>query len=80
MSKLPDTSKRDLVLDTIAHKETGSIPYVIFFQPSISRELARYYKVDSIDKIVDNSIEWIGNTFSTDRMEELGLLKDGVYF
>ncbi|MDP2984462.1 MAG: uroporphyrinogen decarboxylase family protein [Candidatus Latescibacter sp.] len=79
MPAFSDSTKRDLVYSAIAHEPTGLIPYVIFFQPGISLRLAELFQVDRIEKIADNSIEWIGNTFSNSRMEELGILKDGEY-
>ena len=74
-----ESPKRDLVYDAISHLDTGRIPHVIFFQPNMSRRLAERFQVESIDEVVDNSIEWIGNTLSGGRLEELGLLKDGEY-
>ena len=71
--------KRDLVLDAVKHKDTGRIPYIIFYQQTIARRLAGYYKAESITDIAENSIEWIGNTLSNSRMEELGILKDGEF-
>jgi uroporphyrinogen decarboxylase len=71
--------KRDLVNAAISHEDTGRIPYVMFFQPDISRRLAEYYQVEKIDRVVDNAIEWIGNTLPNSRMEELGILRGGEY-
>jgi len=79
MSLSSESTKRDLVFSAIAHETTGRIPYFISFQPNISMRLAEYFHVGRIDEIVDNSIEWIGNTLSNSRMEELGILKDGKY-
>lgn len=74
-----EPTKRDLVLDAIAHEETWRIPYMILYQPAAGKALARYYGVDDIEPILDNAIEWIGDRLSTSRMEELGLLQHGEY-
>ena len=79
MPKSPEPTKRDLVLDAIAHKDTGRIPYMLMFQSSISRKLAEYYNVDNIEKVVVNAVEWIGNQLSQNRMKELGIFKDGRF-
>ncbi|MHB9029701.1 MAG: uroporphyrinogen decarboxylase family protein [Candidatus Latescibacterota bacterium] len=76
---MTQSPQRDLVYAAVSHEDTGRIPYVMFFQPGISRRLAEYYQVEKIDAVVDNAIEWIGNTLPNSRMEELGLLKDGEY-
>jgi uroporphyrinogen decarboxylase len=79
MPAFHNSSKRDMVYSAIAHEPTGFIPYVIFFQPDIGLRLAEFFKVDKIEQIAVNSVEWIGNTISNSRMEELGILKDGEY-
>ncbi len=71
--------KREHVLDVIAHRETGRIPYMILFQSGIAHKTAEFYNVDSIDSVVDNSVEWIGNALSQGRLKELGILKDGKF-
>ena len=71
--------KRSLVLDAVNHRDTGRIPYVIFFQPTIGIKLAEFYGVQSIDDVVDNAIEWVNNTLPGAKLEELGILKNGVY-
>jgi len=76
---MPESTKRDLVLDAIDHRDGGRIPYMILLQPAIGRALAQYYGVNDITEIVDNAIEWIGNTLSAARMEELGILQDGEH-
>jgi len=74
-----DSAKRGLVLDAIAHKDTGRIPYTVLFEPTIGRELAAYYGVASMSEIVDSAIEWIGNTLPAARMTELGMLRGDRY-
>jgi len=72
-------AKRKHVLDVIAHRETGRIPYMILFQSGIALKTAEFYNVESIDSVVDNSVEWIGNALSQSRLKELGILKDGKF-
>ena len=76
---VPGPTKRELVLDAIAHHDTGRIPYSILFEPAVSSALAEHYGVDSTDEVVDNAIEWIGNTLPAARLAALGLLRDGQY-
>jgi len=71
--------KRQLVLDAVAHNDTGRIPYMILFQPDIGRRLARHYGVESMDEVVDNAVEWISNALPPARLEEMGLLVDGEH-
>ena len=71
------SAKREHVLDVIAHRETGRIPYMILFQSGIARKTADFYGVESIGSVVDNSVEWIGNALSQGRLKERGILKDG---
>ena len=72
-------SKRGLVLDAIAHRESNRIPFAIQFQATIGRRLAAHYGVNSIGEVVDGCIEFIGNAPSPPRMAELGMLEDGEY-
>ncbi len=72
-------AKREHVLDVIAHRETGRIPYMILFQSGIASKTADFYNVNSIGSVVDNSVEWIGNALSQGRLKELGILKDGRF-
>jgi len=76
---MPEPTKRDLVLDAIAHRDNARIPYMILVQPTIGRMLAQHYGMGDITEVVDNAIEWIGNTLSVARMEELGILQEGEY-
>ena len=71
--------KRDLVLDAIAHRDTGRIPYAILIQARIGQRLADHYGVDGFADVADNSIEWISNALSPARLAELGLLEGGEY-
>ena len=79
MSAAHESHKRGFVLDAVNHRDTGSIPYVIFFQPTIATRLAEYYGVQTIENVVDNSIEWINNTLPSAKLEESGILKNGEY-
>ena len=73
------SSKRDLVLDAIAHSDSGRIPYAILIQSDIGQRLADHYGVDGFADVVDNSIEWISNASSPARLAELGQLEEGEY-
>ena len=75
----PQQTKRDLVLDAIAHRDTGRIPYSMLFEPAIGQALALHYGVASMDQVIDNAVEWIGNTLPAARATELGLLENGHY-
>ena len=74
-----EPAKRQLVLDAIAHKDTGRIPYTVLFEPTIGRELAAYYGVAGMTEVVDSAVEWIGNTLPAARMTELGMLRGDRY-
>jgi uroporphyrinogen decarboxylase len=73
------STRRDLVYAAVNHVDTGRIPYVLFFQPEIARRLAEFYHVETIDRVIDNSIEWIGNTLSNKQLEDAGILRNGEY-
>ena len=75
----PKATKRSLVLDAIAHRDTGRIPYSMLFEPTIGRELAAHYRVQSMDEVIDSAVGWIGNTLPGARLTELGLLANGQY-
>ena len=79
MSSAGPPTKRDVVLDAIAHRQTGRIPYSVLFEPAMGRALAAHYRVHSTDDIVDNSIQWVGNTLPLARLAALGLFRDGEF-
>jgi len=79
MSTTDQPAKRELVLDAIAHKETWRIPHSIMYQPTAGRALAEFYGVDDIETILGNSVEWIGDRLSGERLKELGLLRNAEY-
>jgi len=79
MSASSEPAKREPVIDAITHRETGRIPYMILFQSGIARRAADFFNTDSIETVVDNSIEWIGNSLAQSRLKEQGLLIEGEF-
>ncbi len=78
MSLPPESTKRDLVLDAIAHRETWRIPHMIVCQPTIRRALAEYYRVDDVKTVLDNAVEWITDA-SFEHLSDSNVLQNGEY-
>ena len=71
-------AKRDLVLDTLAHRETWRIPHTIQCQPAVGRALAEHYGVEDIRTALGNAVEWIADP-AADYSIGPDLLHDGEY-
>jgi len=72
-------TKRDLVLDAIAHKDTGRIPHMIQYHATMGRRLAEYYRTDGLTSVLGDAVEWIGDRLSASQLEATGQLHDGEY-
>jgi uroporphyrinogen decarboxylase len=72
-------SPRDIVVDAIAHRDTGRTPYGIQYQPELGRRLAAHYGVSDISTILDNNLEWIGDRLSVSALQASGDLVGGEY-
>jgi uroporphyrinogen decarboxylase len=73
------TASRQIVLDAIAHKQTGHIPHMILYHATLGRRLAQYYGVDDLEPLLENAVEWIGDRLTLSRLEAAGLLRAGEY-
>jgi uroporphyrinogen decarboxylase len=72
-------TKRDLVMDAIAHKETWRIPHMIEYHADLGTALEAHYGVDNLDLTLGNAVEWIGDRLSTAALQATGQLCDGEY-
>ena len=77
-SHMPDYYRRDLVLDTVAHKDVGRVPHMILCQPAAARRLRERYGVSDLYEVLRNSIEWIADP-SADYLADPDMLQNGEY-
>lgn len=73
-----DYTRRDLVLDAIAHRETGRVPHYIACQPPAAAKLRQHFGVDDLDPILRNDIAWIADP-SAEYLANPDLLASGEY-
>ncbi len=79
MSSAITPSSRDLVLDAVAHRDTGRIPYMIQSHADIGRRLADHYGAADLGTFLGNDVEWIGDRLSTGQLAAQGDLVEGEY-
>jgi len=51
-------TKRELVKETLEHRETVPIPYYINFTPHLEQKLKIHFQTNNLNKFLGNHIYW----------------------